>query len=301
MNPRFNNEMSHVFNMTSQELIAWLRSKGLLTQFFDCIHCGIRTKEVLTNRNCDSIAYRCMNTMCSKYGTFFSIRINSFFHYFKIDLKDCLKIVWKWHNGQKQVNILAEVNISPSLLCKFFKILRGCCKKYFNFNPIILGGPNVICEVDESLFRYKPKFYRGRAIKNEIWVFGIADTSFTPCKVFLQVVPNRTANTLLPLIHQHCRPGSIIYSDMWRAYNELANSKFFSYASVNHSENFVDPITNVHTQHIESFWAKAKNVIVGMKGVYGVNIDELLFEFMFKENVVRGCFEEVISLIKLYY
>ena len=37
--------------------------------------------------------------------------------------------------------------------------------------------------------------------------------------------------------------------------------------TVNHSANFVDPGTGVHTQSIESYWAKTKYKFKIMKGV----------------------------------
>lgn len=38
---------------------------------------------------------------------------------------------------------------------------------------------------------------------------------------FFCTVPNRVAATLLPIIYKHCKPGSIIRYDGWRAYNGL--------------------------------------------------------------------------------
>ena len=38
---------------------------------------------------------------------------------------------------------------------------------------------------------------------------------------FLVEVAHRDAATLLPIIANHVKPGSIIYSDEWSAYNQL--------------------------------------------------------------------------------
>ena len=99
---------------------------------------------------------------------------------------------------------------------------RFCINKHFNINPVKLGGANVVCQVDESLFCHKQKYHRGRVSNHQIWVFGIVDTSFVPARGFMTVVPNRSAATLNPLFNMWCTPElRIIHSDEWRSYNNL--------------------------------------------------------------------------------
>ena len=68
---------------------------------------------------------------------------------------------------------------------------------------------------------------------------------------------------LLDYIKQFIAPGTIIYSDGWKAYHGIRNIEGFNYSHevVNHSENFVDPITGTHTNTIESKWGGLKRVI----------------------------------------
>ena len=97
----------------------------------------------------------------------------------------------------------------------------------------MLGGQGVIVQVDESLFRHKPKItqkhvvnpililqhHSGRATTSEVWVFGIVDTSYQPALGYMEIVQCRDAATLLPIIQAHTAPGSIVHSDDWAAYH----------------------------------------------------------------------------------
>ena len=69
----------------------------------------------------------------------------------------------------------------------------------------------------------------------------------------LLIVRNRSAEELIPLIQGVVLPGSTIMSDQWAAYNSLGTLGHTHY-TVNHTENFVDPVPGAHTQTNESFW-----------------------------------------------
>lgn len=51
------------------------------------------------------------------------------------------------------------------------------------------------------------------------WVFGGIERNSG--KVFICAVEDRSSQTLLPLIEKHIAPGSVIYTDCWRAYNDI--------------------------------------------------------------------------------
>jgi hypothetical protein len=72
------------------------------------------------------------------------------------------------------------------------------------------------------------------------------------------------------------RPGSIVYSDEWRAYWQIQPKLGLQHETVNHSVNFVDPSTGVHTQNIESYWAKTKYKFKVMKGARSDTLTILL-------------------------
>jgi transposase-like protein len=121
----------------------------------------------------------------------------------------------------------------------------------------MIGGRDIIVEVDESLFG-KRKYNRGRIV-NGVWVFGgIERTNEKRC--FMKVVENRSAETLHELISRHIAPGSIVHTDLWRGYIGIEELNVI-HRTVNHSRNFVDPITGVHTNTIEGLWNGVKTQI----------------------------------------
>jgi hypothetical protein len=46
--------------------------------------------------------------------------------------------------------------------------------------------------------------------------------------------------------------GTTIHSDEWAAYRSLRNNPNYIHLTVNHSINFVEPTSGVHTQNIEN-------------------------------------------------
>ena len=78
---------------------------------------------------------------------------------------------------------------------------------------------------EDVLFCYKLRIVskRGRATTNEVWVFGLVDTSHTLALGYMEVVAQQDAATLLSIIQAHVIPGTIIHSDQWAAYNQLVH------------------------------------------------------------------------------
>lgn len=121
----------------------------------------------------------------------------------------------------------------------------------------MIGGEGRTVEIDESQF-YKAKYNVGRRLGTG-WFFGGIDRDDIS-KIFIVQVPNRKAETLLPIIAQKILPGTTIVSDSWRAYNNITNiGSDFTHLTVNHRLNFVNPRDpNSHTQNVENLWRWAK-------------------------------------------
>ena len=105
-------------------------------------------------------------------------------------------------------------------------------------------GMTVAIETDESKFG-KTKFNRSSYIEGQ-WVFG-------------GICRQRDKDTLLPFIRIHILSGTCVMSDMWKAYDCLKDEGY-THLTVNHSLNFVDPDTGVHTQRIENTCGESNEI-----------------------------------------
>ena len=74
-------------------------------------------------------------------------------------------------------------------------------------------------EMDETLFGGRRTGKRGWGAEGRQMVFGIYQRKG---KVLTFAVPSRSRDSLLPLITQHTRPGSLYYTDNWIAYASLS-------------------------------------------------------------------------------
>jgi transposase-like protein len=143
----------------------------------------------------------------------------------------------------------------------------------------------------------KTKGTQGRGSKVKTPVFGIRERGG---EVRTQVVPNCTAQTLLPLIKETVQPGAMVCTDEFNGYVGLRKAGFQHGRCSHATKKFV--IGGIHTNGIESFWALFKR---GYHGVYHQMsrkhlqryLDESVFRFNRKEQEMHEVFAEVVSNI----
>ena len=154
----------------------------------------------------------------------------------------------------------------------------------------------MIVQVDESLIA-KRKNHQGRVVA-ERWIFGGFDT--VTRTGFLEEVPNRRAETLLPVIQRNVADGSIIHSDCWAAYgvpgvngiSALPNQ--YVHQRVNHTQNFVDPVIGAHTNGVECMWKNCKAKFKAMHGVQTTTLASHLDEFVWRQQFRDDPFEALL-------
>lgn len=82
----------------------------------------------------------------------------------------------------------------------------------------------------------------------------------------------RDAATLIPLIQEYNCDGSVIYFDDWHAYTSQG-SLGYVHKTVNHSVNFLDPVTSAYAQTVKENMGSGESMMRKQK-----RMNSLLFE-----------------------
>ncbi|CAN7974879.1 unnamed protein product, partial [Ixodes persulcatus] len=149
------------------------------------------------------------------------------------------------------------------VLCDWKNFIREAVADELASRPP-LGGVGEVVQVDESLFRGKLKYNRGRLLAgdNGPWIVGLISDSTGELRLF--EVKRRNRRTLHAIVARNVYPGTTVVTDKWKGYDDLwtvpneLGHMVLNHLTVNHSENFVDPETGAHTQKIESAWTALK-------------------------------------------
>lgn len=206
----------------------------------------------LTRPNVETFVFRCTKSSCRKLynaleGTPFT---NS-----KLPLNKTLQILRLWCSQVKTKEIAELLDLERKSVGKFLKICSLKLQITFKNNFEKIGGKDIIVEIDESKFG-KNKYHRGHKVKG-VWIFGMVER--TPQRrIVLLPIEARDKLTLTEALKMYVDERSTIYSDQWKGYVSL-NTYFEKHMTVNHSENYKDPLTGVHSNTIEGNWCAIKS------------------------------------------
>jgi transposase-like protein len=162
----------------------------------------------------------------------------------------------------------------------------------------LIGGPDVIVEIDESKFG-KRKYQRGHHVEG-VWIVGGVERT-TERRIFLVKVENRNTKTLTDIIEKHVLPGSIIITDCWKGYEKLDEKMDATHLTVNHSKSFKDNESGAHTNTIEGTWYGIKRNI-NPRSRTQETIDGHLFEFIWRRDNQNNLWDSFIdALANIHY
>ena len=246
-----------------------------------CDICGRQMTEVKAGRE-NQLQWRCP----SHKGNKISLLQGSFLEKHKVSIQDFILLMYLCLHEVSVTTAKELVGVCRQTAVQWYSYFRDVCSYHLVENPITIGGPGVIIQIDESLMA-KRKAHQGCMVP-ERWVFGGID----PIENigFICFVNDRSAATLLPLIEQFIWPGSEIHSNEWVAYHNIANiavNPCYVHQTVNHSENFVDPRTGTTTNAVECMWKNCKQKFKSMLGVHSTMLPGHLDEFLWWQQFGR--------------
>ena len=280
-----------------QKSVAFLQRQGVLLQSVKCPGpcfdggrpdaCGNFMALKYTNDTRDGIIWRCRKKHQSwregkKYTTKdvkLTVRHRSWLVDTKIPLASVIEMMYLWSQAFSIEEIIHELKLSRKTVIEWTIFFRESCFTVMIESSEAIGGNGVEVEIDESKFGRR-KYYKGHRVEGQ-WVFGGRE-KYNKSLVFMVPVKNRKKETLVPLIKKWIKPGSIIHSDCWKAYNELT-SLGYTHVTVNHSKEFINKENAACTNSIESDWRHAK-VMLPKYGVQRGLHAAYLTEFMWRRK-----------------
>uniref|UniRef100_A0A5S6Q554 DDE_Tnp_IS1595 domain-containing protein n=1 Tax=Trichuris muris TaxID=70415 RepID=A0A5S6Q554_TRIMR len=274
--------------------IRFLQEKGALHQHRTCTRGHAMKYCQRTGRH--GPRWRCQK---GGGGEEVPVRRGTWFDGEKLELKKALVLIYSWSRGYTRMSFCSrELGISSNCAVAMQKRLREVAAESLLRDPLVIGGPGLTVEVDETAFS-KRKYQRGRMYPTQ-WVLGGVCRETGEC--FLVPVGNRSSQTLLPLIRQYVRPGTTVITDEWRGYRGLAGSGY-THLTVNHSLQFVQPETGAHTQTVESLWAQVKRSNKLRCGTPRRFLDSYLCEFMWRRRLRprQDPFDCIVNDIATYW
>ncbi|ORD99251.1 hypothetical protein A0H76_1157 [Hepatospora eriocheir] len=94
-----------------EDLIEFLRIKGILKRYVKCGTCLLDMKTKPYTRNSDGVAFRCCNRSCNDFSKYVSICTKSLLLNFTVPLRGFLLVGCKWFYNHTHVHLGIEVNI----------------------------------------------------------------------------------------------------------------------------------------------------------------------------------------------
>ena len=135
-----------------------LKQLGLLNRDQRCPNCQGMSFWTKYSKSKDGWAWKCQTKLCHNYKNYISIRKGSFFANSNIPLPKWLHLMYLWATKASNKQTQLQTGLSNHTIIDAFACLREICGRYLQENPIQLGGPGIIVQVDESQFSHKPKY-----------------------------------------------------------------------------------------------------------------------------------------------
>ena len=135
-------------------LLQYLKNKHLIASSAICPSCSSSMEWKIRANVKDGYTWRCKNPACRKM---LSIRHDSFFEKSKLSLRTWLHTLYLWDVDTPNKTTAQALGISERVTVDAYNFIHDVCSWKLLQTPIKLGGPGKIIQINESLFKHKPK------------------------------------------------------------------------------------------------------------------------------------------------
>ena len=201
---------------------------------------------------------------CKESGKYFNAKTRTIFENSKLPLWKWFYVLYIFVNHKKGISS-CQLARDVAITQKSAWFLLHRLRRGFEC-PIFKNLLENIVEIDETFIGGKNKnrhwnkkvpHSQGRSWADKTPVLGLLERNGT---LITQVVSNTRQNTLEPIIENHVKNGSSVYTDEWFAYQDLG--KWYNHKIVNHrNKEYVND--SASTNSLEGFWSHLK------RGIYG--------------------------------
>jgi ISXO2-like transposase domain len=274
-------ELKPIFDC-EETCIMYLYEHGILYKELKCP----KHKKIMSRYGC---LWHCTKYGCSKK---FSILKDSFFADSKLKVNIIMYMIYLKLTNTPSSAIKTITGHSSATVALWLEKYRQLISHDILTDKKMIGGVGITVEIDETLISRRRNPWTQ---KTGVWVFGGIERTEEK-HVFAEMVPDRTKKTLLKLIKDNIRPGSIIISDSWAAYNDIKNALQMDHMTVDHSKHFKNPENGAHTNNIESSWNILKKNIPNCERI-PEKVDNYIFEFIWKRQNKNNIWETFIKCL----
>ena len=240
----------------------WLIRKGLILVNPTCPKCEIKEMQHIQDLSrADKLKLRCKDKKCGATKTF---RWRTLFENQKLTLVEAVQIVFHYFIRNTPINeVISKLPAEKVAVSKMYSKVRSLVSDYveglkvgrkLGMDPVNDVFKRGVVEIDESLITH----HNGE----QMWILGIFDRATK--ELFCFALPDRTSNTLIPIIKNFVDPSCRVYTDGWASYSSL-KQEGYDHRVVLHVDGFG---SGYHTTNgIESCWSEIKRLTNSSKGI----------------------------------
>jgi hypothetical protein len=200
-----------------------------------------------------------------------------------------LKLLYFWVQDVQQDYAMLECDVDYKItMVDFGMYARQICYELLERHSEMIGGTGKVVEVDEAKIGCR-KYNTDRLIDGT-WIFGIMERGINSGKCALIPAQSRDEETLTAEIKKFIVPCTVIISDCWKAYSKLSDQGYI-HLTVNHSKNYMDPITGANTNTVEGLWNLMRRSMPKFgtqKHFYASYMIEFIYRRKFSTGTSRG-------------